>query len=75
MDQRMLELQYRVEHEHPDGSWGQMVEDERPPHDAAETDPERGWMQRTFRCVSCGEVMRLLSRKDATGETPAPDAE
>jgi len=32
MDQRMLELQYRVEHEHPDGSWGQMVEEERPPH-------------------------------------------
>jgi hypothetical protein len=32
MDQRLLQLQYRVEHEHADGSWGEMVED-RSAHD------------------------------------------
>jgi len=70
----LQEYQYRVEHQHNDGSWSGLAEDASH-HDEGADDPERGWMQRTFRCVSCGEVMRLLSRKDATGQTPAPDAE
>ena len=71
MDQRMLELQYRVEHEHPDGSWGQMVEEETPPHDAVETDPERGWsLRRVFRCTACNDVVTLAREPDAV----APDA-
>ena len=27
MDQARLELAYRIEHRHKDGSWGEMVED------------------------------------------------
>jgi hypothetical protein len=66
----MLELQYRIEHRHADGSWGEMVEE--PHHDAAAHDPERGWSaRRAFRCTRCGELVTL-----ARGEQPpAPDAE
>jgi hypothetical protein len=71
MDPRLLELQYRVEHEHADGSWGQMVEEERPPHDAAEIDPERGWsLRRVFRCTACNEVVAVAPDR----EPVAPDA-
>ena len=70
MDQRILELQYEVEHEHADGSRGQMVE-ERSPHDAADTDPERGWSRRrVFRCTVCNDLVTLTQEPDAV----APDA-
>ena len=67
----LQEYQYRVEHQHNDGSWSELEESPGHRHDPAAHDPERDWAQRTFRCVSCGEVMRLLSRKPP----PAPDAE
>ena len=69
MDQRILELQYEVEHEHADGSRGQMVE-ERSPRDAADTDPERGWsLRRVFRCTVCNDVVTLTRGR----EPGAPD--
>jgi hypothetical protein len=71
MDQRLLQLQYRVEHGHADGSWGDMVE-EREPHDAADTDPEQTWsVRRVFRCTSCNEIVRIT--EDGEPAT-APDA-
>ena len=70
MDQRLLQLQYRVEHEHSDGSWGEMAED-RSHHDPSDHDPERSWsLRRIFRCASCGETVALTP-----GEGAAPDAE
>jgi hypothetical protein len=35
---------------------------ERSPHDPAETDPERGWVQgaRIFRCNRCAEEILLI---------------
>jgi hypothetical protein len=71
MDQRIQQLQYRVEHEHSDGSWGQLVE-QPAHHDAADHDPERGWsLRRIFRCTTCDEVMAITPTEDA----PSPDAE
>jgi hypothetical protein len=67
----LQEYQYRVEHQHNDGSWSGLDEERAHEHDSASHDPERDWSIRTFRCVSCGEVMRLLSRTSP----PAPDAE
>jgi len=70
MDQRLLQLQYQVEHRHADGSWGEMTE-ERQPHDAAETDPERGWsLRRVFRCTVCDELISVVDNS----ETAPPDA-
>ena len=43
----------------------------RSPHDAAETDPERGWsLRRVFRCTVCNDVVTLTRDRDAG----APDA-
>jgi hypothetical protein len=59
MDPRTIQMTYRVEHGHRDGSWGEMVET-RSPHDAAESDPERGWGQRRiFRCATCDESVAV----------------
>jgi hypothetical protein len=71
MDQRIGQLQYRIEHEHGDGSWGQMVE--QPEHlDPAAHDPERAWsLRRIFRCTTCGDTV-TLSRDQASAP---PDAE
>ena len=70
MDQRLLQLQYRVEHEHSDGSWGQLVEDRS--RDASANDPERSWaLRRIFRCTTCGDVVTLTPGE----ETAPPDAE
>jgi hypothetical protein len=71
MDQRIQQLQYRIEHQHGDGSWGEMVE--QPVHnDPAAHDPERGWsLRRIFRCTSCGDT--VIVSPDEGG--PAPDAE
>jgi hypothetical protein len=54
MDQaRIMEMAYRIDHRHPDGSWGEMVED-RSHHSPADHDPERKWGAfRIFRCTSC----------------------
>jgi hypothetical protein len=70
MEQRLLQLQYDVEHQHSDGSWSEMTE-EHPHHDSAEHDPERTWsMRRIFRCQSCGETVTVTP-----GESPSPDAQ
>ena len=50
---RIVEMAYRIDHRHPDGSWGEMVED-RSHHNPADHDPERNWSRfRIFRCTSC----------------------
>jgi hypothetical protein len=58
--------EYRVNHRHKDGSWGEMVEH----HDSASHDPERKWsMGRLFKCTSCDEwAVVQRSRQDGTPE-------
>jgi hypothetical protein len=70
-DPRIQQLQYQVEHQHSDGSWGQLVEERR--HvDSVEHDPERGWaLRRIFRCTTCDETVAITPAEDA----PSPDAE
>jgi hypothetical protein len=60
MDQsRSVELQYRIEHRHPDGGWSEMTE-ERAHHDAADHDAERSWgLRRLFRCSGCDQTVTL----------------
>jgi len=70
MDQARIELNYRVEHRHGDGSWGEMLE-EQSHHDPAAHDPERNWgIRRLFRCTSCDESVTLVS-----GEEGGPEPE
>ena len=65
MDQHVFDLDYTIEHAHPDGSRGEMVEVSH--HDVASHDPERRWdMRRIFRCA-CGHSMTIAP--DADGET------
>ncbi len=60
MDQARLELQYRIDHLHRDGSWGEMVED-RSHHSPSDHDPERAWgLRRIFRCSSCEESATIV---------------
>jgi hypothetical protein len=69
MDPRSILTTFQVEHRHSDGSLGVMVED-RPHHDAADHDPERGWgLRRIFRCKSCDEEVSIVVR--APDEAPA----
>ena len=71
MDQRLNRLQYRVEHEHSDGSWGQLIE-EQARDDVAANDPERTWAwRRIFRCTTCDDTVTLTP---GDGSVP-PDAE
>jgi hypothetical protein len=69
MDQhRFIENEYRVQHRHKDGSWGDMVEHPTH-HDSAAHDPERGWgLHRLFRCTSCQEDLTL--RPGGEGDAP-----
>lgn len=61
---RIIEMAYRIDHRHPDGSWGEMVED-RAHHDSASHDPERKWGRfRIFRCTSCDETVVLANEDD-----------
>ena len=66
----LVDYQFTVEHQHKDGSWGELAEDQSH-HGAAAHDPERGWVQRIFRCTTCPEVVSLKGRE----RTPPPDAE
>lgn len=66
----LREYQFRLEHQHSDGSWSELVEDHSH-HDSAAHDPERGWVRRLFRCTSCNELVALTPREG----TPAPDVE
>ena len=76
MDQvRSFELQYRIEHRHPDGTSAEMVED-RAHHDPADHDAERSWgLRRIFRCTACSASVTLEpgdpatdDRRDSAGE-------
>lgn len=61
MDQmRFIELQYRIEHRHKDGTWAEM-EEVPTHHDATNHDPERSWgIKRLFRCKSCPEEVTII---------------
>jgi hypothetical protein len=65
MDQgRMYEAMYKVQHRHKDGSWADMAE-VRPPHDAADLDPERSWVDgRLFKCTTCEEGVEMRPLDD-----------
>lgn len=69
---RLIEYQFSVEHDHHNGTWGAMDEDVSH-HGAAATDPERGWVQRIFRCDSCGELVRLRTRAKSDGASAGSD--
>jgi hypothetical protein len=60
MDLRMIELTYRMQHRHDDGSWQEMTPD-RPHHDPSEHDPERPSSRyHIFRCTVCDEVVTMM---------------
>jgi hypothetical protein len=47
---------FRVEHQHSDGSWGEM--EPQDPHDPE--DPERGWQKgHIYICRACNETVRI----------------
>ena len=70
MEQTLIELRYRLEHRHKDGSWGEMAED-RSHHDVADHDPERGWnVRRIFRCTSCDESATIVPGDEASPLPP-----
>jgi hypothetical protein len=67
---RIVEMALRIEHQHSDGTWGEMIEDHRPHHSPANHDPERRWgFHRIFRCTSCDEAVTIASGDE--GEPPA----
>ena len=67
MDQaRIVEMALRIEHEHHDGTWGEMAEDRRH-HESADHDPERSWgIRRIFRCTSCDEAATLIPGEESS---------
>jgi hypothetical protein len=68
---RIVEMAYRIDHRHSDGSWGEMVED-RSHHSPANHDPERNWsLRRIFRCTSCEESVTLIPGEE--GGPPAAE--
>jgi hypothetical protein len=75
MDQlRYVEAAYRIQHQHRDGSWGLMEEEEPTTlhHTPTEHDPERGWLRgRIFRCKSCDEVMTVVPGAEGSVLVPS----
>jgi hypothetical protein len=64
MDPARTELLYRLEHQHADGTWGEMVE-QRAHHSPAEHDPERSWAHgRIFRCLRCPAAVTLIPEEE-----------
>ncbi len=58
---RIIEMAYRIDHRHPDGSWGEMIGD-RTHNDPGDHDPERKWSaHRIFRCTSCDASVTIVS--------------
>jgi hypothetical protein len=50
----------RLEHNHGGGEWHEMREVSEV-HDAAESDPERGWREgKIFRCTTCEDEIRVV---------------
>ncbi|HKG58084.1 MAG TPA: hypothetical protein VKA85_12625 [Candidatus Limnocylindrales bacterium] len=70
MDQsRFIEMQYRIEHRHNDGSWSPMEQVQH--HDSASHDPERSWGRRQiFRCKRCDETVIVMPGDE--GGPPEP---
>ncbi len=65
----LVTIEYRVAHQHRDGSSSPMVE-VTPHHDPAGHDPERRWgFRRIFRCTSCDETITI--EPSGGGEEPA----
>ena len=59
---RSREIEYRIEHQHTDGTWAQMALQS---HDSAARDPERGWLRRlVFRCTTCDETAVMSTPTD-----------
>lgn len=59
---RNIEMAYRIDHRHPDGSWGEMVEDRS--NNPADDDPERKRSApRIFRCTSCEQTVTIADEE------------
>ncbi|HET7676582.1 MAG TPA: hypothetical protein VFK38_01865 [Candidatus Limnocylindrales bacterium] len=59
---RLAELQFRIEHRHGGGEWGEMRPRE---HGPADHDQERAWGKgRIFRCDQCHEEIRVVPEGD-----------
>jgi hypothetical protein len=66
---RSREIDYRLQHQHADGTWSPMTLDS---HDSAGRDPERGWLRRmVFRCTTCDETAVVHLPTDASAGSPA----
>lgn len=67
MDQiRFVELEYKIEHRHRDGTWSAMEEVARD-HSPAGHDPERSWaFGRIFRCKRCNESVTITPGDEST---------
>lgn len=60
---RYEELRLRMQHQHNDGSWGNL--EPRAPHSPAELDPEREWATGViYACTRCDEVVRVVQQED-----------
>ena len=67
---RLREAEYRLTHQHTDGTWGEFEEVE---HDSAAHDPERWWsIGRVFRCTSCDEQVVVVPQGE---DKPVEDIE
>lgn len=67
---RLVEIEYRVSHQHRDGTSSEMSE-QRSHHDAAAHDPERWWSaRRIFRCPVCDETITIEPRAADEGRSP-----
>jgi hypothetical protein len=62
---------FKLMHRHGD-VWVELKPQE--PHDAAEVDPERGWLRhgRLFRCRSCDEEVMVVPSPAEEEESPVP---
>jgi len=57
------EYTFRIQHQHDDGSFGELRPSSEP-HDPAALDPEREWSQgRLYRCTICDEEVRVVEAR------------
>ena len=62
----------RLEHRHSDGAWSPL--EPRSHHDAADSDPERGWANTTiYVCKACDEQVRVVDPVKDPGNPEADD--
>jgi hypothetical protein len=61
------EVEYRIQHRHRDGTWGDMHPVGH--HGPAAHDPERHWaFRRIFRCDTCEETVTISAEGEDPGE-------